>query len=204
MKSSDRIDNSSPTSGLPQPVFILDDFKALIEKIKQGNKSIRIIEIRKLLCFRGLINHYKDKNTGRCLLAACKEFAYPHEFHTAKKLTGVNYDVVLVPDGYFKRHEKKFDVFLTRDHIFLESDLKCITTKNPDTIGKRIKEGSEQSSRIVLDITSNISKKELIVGLKTGCERNAAVKEILLFYKTGFYCLAKTQVLSKKIFNVLK
>lgn len=93
---------------------------------------------------------------------------------------------------------------MSRGHIFLEADLKCITTSNPDTIGKRIKEGSEQATRIVLDITSAIRKKELIIGLKTGCGRNDLLKEILLFYNSSFYCLPKTLILSKNIFSVIK
>src|SRR5437764_13566983 len=102
------------------------------------------------------ITHYQDKKTRCAVIAACNEFEYPHEQHTCKKLAAAGYNVILVPKGFFKRNEKKFDVLLCRGHIFLESDLKCITTTNVYTIGKRIKEGSEQSPRIVLDVTSTI------------------------------------------------
>lgn len=124
--------------------------------------------------------HYQDKRTQCVVLTAGGEFEYPHEQHTCKKLTAAEYNVIVVPKGYFKRNEKKFDVFLCRGHIFLDSDLKCITTSNVDTIGKRIKEGSEQSSRLVLDIISPVKKAELIDGLKTGCERNKTLIEIII------------------------
>jgi hypothetical protein len=138
------------------------------------------------------------------VLADCNDFEYPHEHHTCKKLAAADYNVILVPKGFFKRNEKKFDVFLCRGHVFLESDLKCITTTNVDTIGKRIKEGSEQSLRLVLDITSSIKKTELIDGLKTGCERNKVLIEVMLFYNSCFYRLKKDLILSKNIYKVLK
>lgn len=194
--------NTSPNTNAC--IFNVKLFKEIIEKIKYGNKTLKKEEIKKLLLMDGLINHHQDKVSKRVVLAACKKFEYPQEQHTCKKLTEVNYDVIVVPKGYFKRDEKKFDVFISREHVFFEADLKCITTSNPDTIGKRIKEGSEQAARIVLDITSAIQKKELVVGLKTGCERNPVLKEILLFYNSLFYCLPKTQILSKNIFSVIK
>lgn len=194
---------SSPTNTSPAE-FDMSVFKKTIEKIKQGNKTVKLEESKKLLAIEGLITHHQDKDTKRVVLAICKEWEYPHEHHTSKKLTAYDYDVILVPNGYFKRNDKKFDVFLSRGHIFLESDLKCITTTNPDTIGNRIKEGSEQSTRIVLDITSPIERRNLIEGLKTGCERNRTLIEIMIFYNSKFYCLPKTQILSRKIFDVLK
>ena len=119
-------------------------------------------------------------------------------------LKASNYDVLLLPKGYFKPYEKKFDVFLLRDNILLECDLKTITSHNPDTIGNRIKEGSDQAPRIVLDITSKISKNDLIVALKTGSVKNEALAEVMLFYNSNFYRLKKDLILSKKIFDTLK
>lgn len=179
-------------------------FKKIVEAIRQGNKSEKFDQINALLSCEGLINHHQNKTTRCKVMAVCEKFEYEHEHHTAIKLTGKDYDVILVPNSYFKRHEKKFDVFLSRGHIFLEADLKCIRTTNTDTIGNRIKEGSEQSSRIVLDVVSNVGKAELIDGLKTGCERNEVLFEILLFYNSQFYCLRKEQILSKNIYKIIK
>lgn len=194
---------SNPTNSKPAE-FDMNDFKKTIEKIKQGNKVEKLEETKKLLSFEGFITHHQDKVTKRVVLAICKEFEYPHEHHTSKKLAGVNYDVILVPNGYFKRSDKKFDVFLSCGHILLESDLKCITTTNPDTIGKRIKEGSEQSSRVVLDITSVIAKNDFINGLRLGCQRNNSIIEIMAFYNSKFYRMPKTQIMGSKIYDFLK
>jgi hypothetical protein len=189
---------------LSERSFNLDLFREFIKHIKEGDKSIKIEVIQKLFVLDGLYTHHTDKITKRVILANCQQFEYPHELHTSQKLTGVDYDVIFIPKGYFKRSEKKFDVFLSRGHIFLESDLKCITSTNPDTIGNRIKEGSEQSARVVLDITSQIQKRRLIEGLKTGCERNRELKEILLFYNSSFYRLPVTQIISRRIFDIIK
>ena len=189
---------------LPDRSFSLDLFREIVACIKEADKTTRIDAIKRLLGLNGLINHYIDKVTKRGILADCVQFEYPHELHTSQKLTGADYDVIFVPKGYFKRSEKKFDVFLSRGHIFLESDLKCISSTNPDTIGNRIKEGSEQSVRLVLDITSQIQKKRLIEGLKTGCERNGVLKEILLFYNSAFYRLPVSQIISRRIFEIIK
>jgi hypothetical protein len=189
---------------LPERSFNLELFRELINFIKSADKTSKLEAIRRLFALDGLLSHHIDKITKRVIFANCLHFEYPHEFHTSQKLTGVDYDVIFVPKGYFKRNEKKFDIFLSRGHIFLESDLKCITSTNPDTIGNRIKEGSEQSARVVLDVTSRIAKKKLIEGLKTGCERNNELKEILLFYNSAFYRLAVTQITSRRIFELIK
>jgi hypothetical protein len=93
---------------------------------------------------------------------------------------------------------------MIRDTIILKADLKYITSKNPDTIAKRIRGGSEQAPRIVVDISSNINEKELIDGLRSSVERNSLIREILLIYKGKFYRLPKTLILSKAIFKILK
>lgn len=104
----------------------------------------------------------------------------------------------------FKRTDKRFDIFLARDFILLKADLKCIHSKNPDTIGKRIKEGSSQATRLIIDIQYDISTRDLIIGLKTGCERNKQLAEIILFYNSKFYRLEKSLILSKNIHDALK
>jgi hypothetical protein len=178
-------------------------FKEMIQKIRIGNKDFKIENIAGLLKFDGLVIHHRDKNTKRLIVAECRTFEYAHEQHTAKKITSVDYDVLFVPKGYFKREEKKYDVFLLRNHIILEADLKCIASINPDTIGKRIKEGSEQAKTIILDIHSAINKRDIIIGLKTGCTKNDFIKEILLFYNSRFYRLRKSQIMGKAIFDII-
>ena len=190
---------------LPEQIFDVNLFREITNKIiSERDKTIKKEQINQLLLLDGLFNHHTDKATKRVVLANYSQLEYPHEHHTSKKLTSVNYDVIFVPNGYFKRGEKKFDVFLTRDHIFLEADLKSITSKNSDTIGNRIKEGSLQAARIVLDITSPIQKRQLIDGLKLGCQRNDMIKEILLFYNSKFYRLPVIEILSKRIFDIIK
>jgi len=184
--------------------FNISGFREIVEEIKQANKGLRAEAIGRLLSFDGLIRHYKNKDTRRSVFAASQAFEYPHEYHTAKKLAAVNYDVVLVPEGYFTRYQKKFDVFLARDYVLLEADLKCITTVSARTLAKRIKEGSEQASRVVLDITSPIQKNILIDGLKEGCERNEQLVEVMLFYNSKFYRFPKDEVLSKNVWKIFK
>ena len=158
------------------------------------NLFVNLIRGKSLKCH--IFNN--DYQTG--VYSVQQKLEYKHEERTAISLTGWGF----LPNGYFHRHDKKFDVFLCYGHIFFECDLKCITSTNPDTIGKRIKNGSEQASRLVLDIQSGISSKELIEGLKSGCTRNELLKEIMLIYKSKFYRLFKQQILSDRIFDILK
>ncbi|HTD94199.1 MAG TPA: hypothetical protein VK644_10320, partial [Chitinophagaceae bacterium] len=147
---------------------------------------------------------HSERSTGRTVLAEKETLEHRHELQTAKALTQKNYDVLFAPAGMFGRADKKFDVFLIRDHIILKADLKCITSKNPDTIANRIKGGSEQASRLVVDIVSNIERKTLIDGLRSGVTGNAMIKEILLFYNRHFYRLSKEEIISRRIFDLLK
>lgn len=185
------------------PEFDIVEFKEIIGRIKIETKPKKEELIRKLHELKGLVLHHSDKDTGRKILHAYPEFQYNHEFHTAKKIVSEDYDVLFLPDGYFKRSEKKFDVLVSKRHILLQADLKCISSENSDTVGNRIREGSEQASRVVLDIHSNIDKRNLIEGLKTGCERNRDIVEIWLFFSKRFYILPKNQILSKRIFDVI-
>ena len=104
----------------------------------------------------------------------------------------------LRPRKCLNEMKKKFDVFLLRDTIILKADLKNVSSKNPDHIAKRIREGSDQASRIVMNIASDVDKKTLINALRTGVERNKLIKEILLIYKGKFYKLSKPTILNKK------
>ena len=181
-------------------------FKETVQRIKEGNKDVKIELINRIFSLDGLIIHHKDKKTKRIIASDCSGFEYAHEFHTSKKLTAVHYNVLFVPKGYFKRSDKKFDVFLlflSKDHLFFESELKCLHTKKPDTMGNRIKEGSSQTSKLILDIHAEINKMDLIDGLRLGCQRNELIKQIMLFYKSQFYLLDKNKILSKNIYRTL-
>ena len=138
------------------------------------------------------------------MLSETEFIEHKHELETAILLAQVNYDVVFAPRGMFKRQEKKFDIFLLRDTVILKADLKNITSKNPDTIAKRIKGGSDQANRVVIHINSDIEKRDLIDGLRSGVERNSLIKEILLFYKRRYYRLPKSLILSREIFKILQ
>ncbi len=116
----------------------------------------------------------------------------------------MNYDVVFVPIGLFKREQKKFDIYLLRDPVILEADMKSVISTNPDTIGNRIIDGSNQASRVVLDVQSAIPAMDLIDGLRSGTGKNDLIKEVLMFYRNKFYILPINLIWSKRIFEIIK
>lgn len=168
------------------------------------NARMRRNEIQKILAFTDWFEHYKDKKTGRRVLSESKTIEHEHERRTAICLAQMNYDIVFAPAGLFQRTGKRFDIYLLRDTVILEADLKCISSKNPSTIAYRIKEGTEQASRVVIDITSDIDKKVLIQGLRSGAYKNKLLIEVLLFYKKRFYRLPKNLIQGKRIYEVIK
>ena len=176
-------------------------FQTCFEKITAAKKKKQITA---LLADSKWFEHYRDKSSKRRVLSETELIEHQHELTTAIALAQINYDVIFAPRAMFNREEKKFDIFLLRDTVILKADLKSITSKNPDTIAKRIKGGSDQASRIVVHINSDIEKKNLIDGLRSGVERNSLIKEILLFYKNRFYRLPKTLIISREIYKVLK
>lgn len=129
---------------------------------------------------------------------------HAHEKQTAIRLARMNFDVLFAPKGVFVRGSRRFDVYLLRDTIILEADLKCIFSKSPYTMAGRIREGSEQASRIVLDVVSEMDKKSIIQGLRGGVYKNGLVKEVFLFYKNKYYHLPKELIESKRIFEIIK
>lgn len=205
-----RINNSfSNLQPVPVPdslsAFSMDEFKSHVSNVRNAkNKQEKIEFVSRLLLTKGLIKHYESKSTNCVVLASCEKFEYHHEFQTCVKLADEQYNVILVPKGYFSYNGKKFDVFLCRNHIMVESELKHINTRRADTIAVRIKAGSDQSSKLVLDIASNIGKLTLIDGLRSGCERNNLINEIMLFYNGRFYRLLKSEILSKNIYQLIK
>lgn len=170
---------------------------------KAANARERKDQIKRILKAKDWVEHYKDKSTGRRVLSESSVIEYDHEKRTAICLTQVNYDVVFAPKGIFRRDDKKFDVYLLNDNTILEADLKCISSKQSFAISNRIIAGSNQAPRVVLDIRSNISSKDLIDGLRSGTGRNNLIKEVLLFYKGKFFRLPRNLIWSKKIFQVL-
>lgn len=160
--------------------------------------------IQKLLTRFNWFEHYQDKDTGRKVLSQTQLIKYPHELATAIRLTKMKYEVIFAPGGLFTRDEKKFDVLLVGDRIILKADLKYINSKQADTIAQRIKSGSEQASRVVIDINSNIKKRDLIDGLRSGVERNRLIKEIILFYNGKNYRLDKNRILKEEISKIIK
>lgn len=159
--------------------------------------------IHELLSYKGLIELYRNNDTNRKVLCESDFTVYRHELNTAQLLTAFNYDIVFAPKGIFKRNEKRFDVFLLRTHILLKADLKAIHSRSPGTIGNRIEAGSDQASVLVLHILSDISKKDLIEGLRSGSYKNKMLKEIILLYKKKLYRLPKKLIESKNIFEII-
>jgi len=188
--------------------FLLIDITLFASVVKaffdSTDKKIKKRQVDKLLGNSEWVEHYINKKTNRKVLSESFFIEHKHELETAIKLTEVNYDVIFAPRGLFKRDDKKFDVFLLREHILLKADLKTITSKNPDTIARRIKDGSDQASKIILDIRSDVSTKTLIDGLRSGSTKNALLQEILLFNRNKFYVLSKKQILGKNIYSIIK
>jgi len=181
--------------------LFLTGIKSCYEAI---NSKVKRAHIQKLLSAEGWIEHYLDKKTGRRVLSESKVIEHDHERLTAICLAQMNYDVLFAPDGMFKRNQKKFDVYLLRDTIILEADLKCIYSVRPDTIANRIKSCSDQASRVISDIRSDINIGDLIDGLRSGAGKNSLLKEVFLFYKNRFYILPKDLIWSKRIYQIPK
>ncbi|MBN8836336.1 MAG: hypothetical protein J0I09_03700 [Sphingobacteriia bacterium] len=179
-------------------------FATLVKSCYEAaDKKLKQKQIAKLLSAEDLCEHYCDKKTKRRVLSEFDEIEHAHERITAIYLAQADYDVLFAPKGMFKRDQKKFDIYLLKDAVILEADLKSISSKNPDTIANRIKGGEAQAKRVVVHIVSDVDYKTLIDGLRGGVEKSSII-EILLIYKKKFYRLSKTLILSKKIFEVLK
>jgi hypothetical protein len=160
--------------------------------------------IQRILNLLDWNEHYRDKRTGRRVLSELPQFKYINELRTATILAQMNYDIVFAPAAMFQRDGKKFDIYLLRDTILLEADLKYISSQNPLTIANRIIGGAEQAPRVVLDISSPIDIKILIEGLRSGIYKSNLIREILLIYKKKLYRLPKNLISGKRIFDILK
>ncbi len=175
----------------------------LISFFGTSDKKVKREIIEKILNDKGWFEHYRNIKTQRKVLSEGGTIEYAHELETAIKLASEDYDVLFVPKGMFARHEKKFDVFLLRDHILLRADLKTVISSSPLTIADRLVDGSRQSSRVVLDLRSNISSKVLIQSLRSSCHGNKLLKEVFLFYKGKFYGLSTNLIISRSIFQII-
>lgn len=194
----------APQERIPNLLVNINVFALALKAFHESVDAIgRRKQIQRIMTAEDWIEHHKDKHTGRRVLSESSVIEYNHEKLTAICLTQVNYDVLFAPKGMFRRNDKKFDVYLLNDSVILEADLKCISSKQSSAISNRIITGSNQAPRVVLDIRSDISSKDLIDGLRSGTGRNNLVKEVLLFYKGRFYRLSKTLIWSKKIFRIL-
>lgn len=180
-------------------------FIALISAYRLAiDPAARRKAVQKILTNIDWYIHYFDKKTGRKVLSESNRIQHDHERRTAIRLAQVNYDVLFAPAGIFNRSQKKFDVFLLRDIVLLEADMKSVISKNPDTIANRIIEGANQASRVILEIRSAISINDLIDGLRSGTGKNKLIKEVLLFFRNKFYVLPTNLIWSKRIFGIIK
>lgn len=159
--------------------------------------------IKELLSSKDWVILHTDRHTDCSVYTEKEDMDHAHEIATAKALTQKDYDVLFAPGGMFTRFEKKFDVFLIRGHVILKADLKSISSKNPDTIAKRIKGGAEQANRIVIDIVSDIDTRTLVDGLRSGVVGLKDIKEILLFFRNKFYRLSRQDIMGKNIYKKL-
>ena len=166
--------------------------------------KIKRTRIQTLLSSTEWYQHYICKSTGNIVLAESDYIEHVHELRTAKSLANQGYDILFAPKGMFERNDKRFDIFIIKNHVILKADLKCITSKNPDTIANRIKGGSHQASRIVIEIASDVDRKVLIEGLRSGVHKNELLKEIFLFYKGYFHVLPVNLITSKHIYTIIK
>jgi hypothetical protein len=146
---------------------------------------------------------FKDKYSECCVCSEASPIAYQHELRSAEILAKNGYHVLFAPKAMFRRAEKKFDVFLIKDHLLFKADLKNIISKNPDTIANRISEGASQADRLVLMIESDIKKVKLIDGLRSGMYKAGSLKEIFLYYRGKFIRLNTDLVNNKNIYKLL-
>lgn len=186
---------------LATPPGIIALICACLEQISAADRKKKI---EKLMTAFAWHEHYRDKSTGRRVLSESNKMQFVHELTTAKLLCQNDFDVIFTPKGMFTRKDKKFDILLITDTHIFKADLKCITSKNPDTIAKGIKHGSEQASRLVIHINSDIHKRDLLSALRSGVKSSSLIDEILLFYRGKLHRLRKSKIMSEDMYNLLK
>lgn len=178
---------------------------AVAEFFSVADRKTRLEQLEKIFASCDWYVHHTDKRTGRSVYSeSTSSIGHKHELHMAVFLTQVGYDVLFAPKGMFSAQSRKFDVFLIKGTIMLKADLKCITSKHPDTIAERIKYGSTQASRVVLHVLSDTKPNKLVDALRSGCYKSSNLVEIFLVYKNCFYKLPKNLITSKRILEIIK
>ena len=206
-EGSEKLPEGNKDGIIPRERYLFIDvagFAALVHScFGKVHRVYKRAQIRRILEEYDWMVHYEDKVTGRRVLAEGK-IEHEHEKDTAVFLAQMDYDVVFAPAGMFIKREKRFDVFLIRNTSILKADIKTIYTKSPNNIGKRIKEGSEQASRVIINIASNVKKRILIDGLRRGVQRNKLIEEIILIYKGRLYRLSTSVIQGPLVFEIIK
>lgn len=181
-------------------------FVSIIKSIiETGQKAVRIRLINELKTDKDLVSAYINKDFGTQIFKHEPTKILSHELDTAKKLTEVNFDVIFAPKGMFKTRDKKFDIFaIYKDKYLIKADLKANFEPTKNSIFKLVESGNKQAEHIVLDINSEISKNDLIDGLRSGLMAGKNVKSVMLFYKKQFFNLDRNAIFSKVIYKLLK
>jgi hypothetical protein len=184
----------------------VQELKELIDLCAQPfSKKEKAGFINRILSLQGFYSLAEDSKSGcKILCETGTRPAHSHEIMTTKRLISFGYNVLFAPKGLFTREQKCFDIYLAKEHILLRADLKAIFSKNPMTIANRIKDGSEQSSIIVLEVCSDLETSILIDGLRSGACKNKLLKEIMLLYKGRLIRLQKSQIECSAIFKLIR
>lgn len=184
---------------------LVKSFNGIIcELSKLRRQKAKAAKLQCLLILHEWHRHYESKQTGCVVLNESAEMEFPHELVTAQLLADEGYNVLFAPKELFGIDQKKFDVFLIKDHLFLKGELKCISSKRSKTISNRIMEGAEQAERVIVDMRGDIAKKTLINALRRSARKANLLTEIWLFYKNSFYTLPRKMINSRKISKLIQ
>ena len=128
------------------------------------------------------------------------------ELQTAGKLAKTSeYYIIFPSDGQIKEIKeltgepggKRNDIFLIEKTSFkaIAFDIKTCGDPSPETIAVHLSEGVNQAPNLILDITGNIGKAKLIVGLRRGWSKT--LRYVYLNYHGHWYLLDRLKVFSK-------
>lgn len=129
------------------------------------------------------------------------------ERQTAQKLEKAGFFVVFPGKGQIEAikqlegdsNKRKNDCYIYDKKTYAQSkvDLKSSGEPSVESIAYHISSGSGQAPVIALDITGNISKRNLIAGIRSGWSKG--IKEVLINYKGQWYSADKKKTFSKWI-----
>src|ERR1035438_3339758 len=88
--------------------------KACIDAV--GNK-LKKSKVDNLLGSQEWHEHYFSKSKGTRVLSESNYVEHKHEMKTAISLADKGYNILFVPRGMFQRQQKKFDIFIIKNHI---------------------------------------------------------------------------------------